>query len=262
MGTADQRLPSRYNNVYGAGRGILRNLNLNVRYIAALKPDRFTRIVNFLSPHVQSTGDSAWAWNNERNEAALKDSSRDKNIGKKFTLSNCFSLRRVRQPRDYVPIYDEYRAMFSGCDKFNQLLHNKTFHLHTSGIRYVAALKSDRFRNIVQLLKPPVRNTGDSAWAWNEARKEAAVYHSSRDTNVGKKFTLTNCFERSSNPQPQNRVPIYDEYKVMFSGCDKFNQSLHNRTLPFRLPNDINKARDENIRNYLVTSAVINTWNI
>ena len=58
--------------------------------------------------------------------------------------------------------------------------------LHTSGIRYVAALEPDRFRNIVQLLKPPVQNTGDSAWAWNEARKEAAVYHSSRDTNVGK----------------------------------------------------------------------------
>ena len=134
--------------------------------------------------------------------------------------------------------------------------------LHTSGIRYVAALEPDRFRNIVQLLKPPVQNTGDSAWAWNEARKEAAVYHSSRDTNVGKKFTVTNCFERSSNPQPEDRVPIYDEYKVMFSRCDKFNQSLHNRTLPFRLPNDTNKARDKNIWNYLFTSAVINTWNI
>ena len=57
-------------------------------------------------------------------------------------------------------------------------------------------------------------------------------------------------------------MPIYDEYKVMFSGCDKFNQSLHNRTLPFRLPNDTNKARDKNIWNYLFTSAVINTWNI
>ena len=109
----------------GAGRGILRDLN--VRYIAALKADRFTRIVNFLSPHVQNTGDSAWAWNNERNEAAVYHSSRDKNIGKKFTLSNCFSLTRVRQPRDYVPICEECRATFSGCDKFNQLLHNLTF---------------------------------------------------------------------------------------------------------------------------------------
>ena len=134
--------------------------------------------------------------------------------------------------------------------------------LHTSGIRYVAALNPDRFRNIVQLLEPPVQNTGDSSWAWNEARQEAAVYHSSRDTNIGKKFTLTNCFERSSNPQPEDRLPIYDEYKAMFSGCDKFNQSLHNRTLPFRLPNDTNKARDKNIWNYLFTSAVINTWNI
>ena len=107
----------------GAVRGVLRDLNMG--YIAALKPDRFARIVNFLSPHVQNTGDSAWAWNNERNEAAVYHSSR----GKKFTLSNCFSLRRVRQPREYVPIYDEYRSTQRtslGVYKFNQLLHNKT----------------------------------------------------------------------------------------------------------------------------------------
>ena len=50
--------------------------------------------------------------------------------------------------------------------------------------RYNAALKADRFRSIVNFLKPQVQSTGDCAWAWNETRGEAAVYHSSRDTNI------------------------------------------------------------------------------
>ena len=56
-------------------------------------------------------------------------------------------------------------------------------------------------------------------------------------------------------------VPIYDEYKAMFSGCDIFNRQLHNRTFPYALPRDTNAAVEKNIWNYLFTSALINTWN-
>ena len=60
--------------------------------------------------------------------------------------------------------------------------------LKDSDVRYIAALKPDRFRILTNLLKQQVNNTGDSSWAWNEARGEAAVYHKSRD-----KSTVENC---------------------------------------------------------------------
>ena len=129
-------------------------------------------------------------------------------------------------------------------------------------VRYIAALKPDRFKTIVNFVKPQVRNTEDSAWAWNETRGEAAVYHSSRDKNIGK-FTLSNCFFLLPQPQKtRDAVPIYDEYKVMFSACDAFNQRMHGRTFPYRLPKDTNLAEQRNIWNYLFTSSIINTWNV
>ena len=39
-------------------------------------------------------------------------------------------------------------------------------------VRYIAALKADRCRSIVNFLKPQVQNTGDSAWAWNDTREK------------------------------------------------------------------------------------------
>ena len=90
------------------------------------------------------------------------------------------------------------------------------------------------------------------------------MYHSSRDKNIGKKFTLSNCFFSVRQPQTRDGVPIYDEYKVMFSACDAFNQRMHGRTFPYRLPKDTNLAEQRNIWNNLnlFTSSTINTWNV
>ena len=117
----------------------------------------------------------------------------------------------------------------------------------------------EAFQEIVNFLEPHVQNTGDSAFAWNSTRNEAAVFLS-RD--VGKKFTLSNCFLYKIIRQPRGYTPVYDEYKAMFAGCDAFNQKLHNNTFPYRLPSDTNMAQDKNIWNYLFTSCLVSSWNL
>ena len=154
--------------------------------------------------------------------------------------------------------------------KFNQptLLCMDSYYLAAEGrayllskdIRFIAALKTDRFKNIVNLLKPQVSITGDSAWAFNSETNESAIYHFSCDKNIGKKYALSNCFDLRSDPQPKESVPIYDEYKTFFSGCDKFNQAMHNKTLPYRAPNNTHVAEERNIWNYLFTAILLNTW--
>ena len=129
------------------------------------------------------------------------------------------------------------------------------------GVRYVAALKPDRFASIAQLLSPGVRQQGDTTWAWNGERREAAVHHWSRETGVGKKFALSNCFTLTRQRNLPHKIPIYDHYKAMFSGCDAFNQQMHNRTFPYALPRDTAQAISRNIWNYLFTSTVLNCWN-
>ena len=134
--------------------------------------------------------------------------------------------------------------------------------LDNKGVRYVAALKPDRFTTLVNFLKPHVNNTGESAWAWNETRKEAAVYHYSQDKNIGKKFTLSNCFTMAASPQPRDYVPVYDEYNSKFSGCVLFNKRMHGCTFPFPSPKRTNLATEVNIWDYIFTSLLINCWHI
>ena len=85
------------------GRRTLRQKN--VRFIAAIKPDRFKRITTFLTLSVQNAGESAYAFIGDRNEAAVM---RDTNIRKKFVLTYCFTRVPQKKPSDYVPVYDEY----------------------------------------------------------------------------------------------------------------------------------------------------------
>ena len=134
--------------------------------------------------------------------------------------------------------------------------------LRQKNVRFVAAIKPDRFKRITALLTPSVQNAGESAYAFIGDRNEAAVMHWSRDTNIGKKFVLTNCFTRVPQKKPSDYVPVYDEYKSLFSGCDKFNQQLYGKTFPYQAPNDTNLAEKKNIWNYLFTSVLINVWNV
>ena len=76
----------------------------------------------------------------------------------------------------------------------------------------------------------------DSSYVINEDRNEASVLQ-----NIGKKFTVTNCFSRAPQ-KPTDYIPVYDEQKKPFSGCDKFNQQLYGINFPYQAPNDTNLA--------------------
>ena len=131
--------------------------------------------------------------------------------------------------------------------------------LDNKGVLYVAALKPDRFATLVNFLKPHVNNTGQSAWAWNETRKEAAVYHYSQDTSRVSERNYSVCTIAAS-PQPRDYVPVYDKYNSMFSGCDLFNKRMYGCTFPF--PSRTNLATDVNIWDYIFISLLINCWHI
>ena len=105
-------------------------------------------------------------------------------------------------------------------------------------VRYMAALKADRFRSMVNFLKPQVQSTGDVLGLGTKQGGRGSCCVLSRDKNIGKKFTLSNCFFSVCQPQTRDAVPIYDEYKVMFSACDTFTQRMPDRTFPCRLPKD------------------------
>ena len=78
-------------------------------------------------------------------------------------------------------------------------------------VHFIAALKRDRFQKINAFLEPTIKKSGDTAVIFNESRGEAAVYHWSLDTNIGKKLVMSNAFAaKKAKRQPKGCIFIYD----------------------------------------------------
>ena len=148
-------------------------------------------------------------------------------------------------------IIDSYYLSKAGRDYMND-----------KGVNYVAALKSDRFKKICDLLKPSVTESGQTSIAYNSNTKEAAVFHWSLDKCIGKRLVMTNAFRLFAAPTRKGTIPVYDFYNAGFAGCDQFNHRMHNRTWPFpvrrtKMGTDIACGW-----NYLFTTIVLNVWHI
>ena len=80
-------------------------------------------------------------------------------------------------------------------------------------VYFIAALKRDRFKKINGFLEPKIEKSGDTAVAFNTSRGEAAVYHWSLDTNVGKKLVMSNAFTvKMGESHRKGCLPVYDHY--------------------------------------------------
>ena len=53
-------------------------------------------------------------------------------MGKKVVYSTAFKSKNKNKAALYIPIFDEYKATFSACDKYNFVMHNKTY-THQNG---------------------------------------------------------------------------------------------------------------------------------
>ena len=119
-------------------------------------------------------------------------------------------------------------------------------------------LAMDRFASIAQLLRPGVRQQGDTPGHGMVSEEKLRSIIGPGKRGVGKKFALSNCFTLTPQRSLPDKIPIYDHYKEMFSGCDAFNQQMHNRTFPYALP------RAGYFSQYMELSlykTVLNCWN-
>ena len=54
------------------------------------------------------------------------------------------------------------------------------------------------------------------------------------DARLGRKYVLTNAYTQYSRPHDKTVVPVYDDYRVLFDKCDKYNRRLYHCTWPHK----------------------------
>jgi len=120
----------------------LDTLESQVPYLCSVSPTRFEKVTKILKNSLLQSGDYVCPWNATTKEAFAAHWSMDTRIGKKFVLSNCFFMERRKKPQGRFPVWDEYKESFSGCDRFNKLLHKKTWPFRDGGGRDGAVFKN------------------------------------------------------------------------------------------------------------------------
>lgn len=124
----------------------------------------------------------------------------------------------------------------------------------------IAAVKSDRFPNIVKYASKRVTQAGERMFFHNKTTNESIAYVWSLDSAVGRKIVYSNCFNLKTSPTAKNTIPIYDTYKTLFGWCDYFNKALCGRSWPFRSGGHGRSGADGNSFDYLFTCVMVNSY--
>ena len=112
------------------------------------------------------------------------------------------------------------------------------------------------------VLEPMVEKPGDYAGSFRAATGEILVHHWNSNHTVGQKFVLSNAFQRhAGRATRKGTIVVSDEYKAMFSICDKFNRALHDRTWPHRHGGGTHVGDWNAVHDFYFSSTLQNVFN-
>lgn len=94
-------------------------LDENVLFHCSIKWKWYLPVTKRLESQVKDMGRWAAVENSATGELAVFHWSGDKNIGKKYLLTNLLEKAPGKQSKNNPPGWDTYKVMFNGCDKFN-----------------------------------------------------------------------------------------------------------------------------------------------
>jgi hypothetical protein len=158
-------------------------------------------------------------------------------------------VRRLGSPHTLL-VFDSYYLDSTGKDILN-----------ATGVKYIGAMQAKRFTKFSSVLTPKVDKAGEYAGLHNPRTSETVLLYQSPDTRIGKKFVMTNAFQKVNQKHHGHTMPIYDHYNRAFSYCDRFNKALYNRSWPFRRGGRNRSGHLGTVHDYFLSCILQNTFN-
>lgn len=94
-------------------------LEQEILFHCSIKKNWFLSITKHLESQVKDMGKWAAMENENTGEVAVFTWSGDKDVGKKYLLTNLLEKKKGKQQTNNPPGWDAYKVMFNGCDKYN-----------------------------------------------------------------------------------------------------------------------------------------------
>lgn len=101
-----------------------------MKFVASVTKERFGALADMVKGNVSKPGDWSGIYKpGEIPELFVYHWDANKDIGKKFCLTNAFKKQRKSRSstNSLIPAYDAYKCMFNVCDRFNRNLHDRTW---------------------------------------------------------------------------------------------------------------------------------------
>ena len=127
-----------------------------MKYIMAVKSRWWGGVCAFFEDSLEAQGDTAYAWSERDKRVVCHHWDRNASLGKKYVVSNAFTLDRKTKFNPAVPpVYFEYGITFNACDNFNMVMNRAWFPYRVKGYRehWSMMFYSMMFMNVVHLGK-------------------------------------------------------------------------------------------------------------
>ena len=132
-------------------------------------------------------------------------------------------------------------------------------------VLFIASLRSDRFEELTAILRrrcAPVAKPGDTQAMWNETKQLMYVHHWDIDVRIGKKFALSNSFEKTRLTRSSlNVIPVYDHYDSMYRGFDQFHKGFFKKLFCHKPGGGHSSGEPGCIHKFLMGVTMQNTFN-
>jgi hypothetical protein len=112
------------------------------------------------------------------------------------------------------------------------------------------------------ILLATVRSPGQWEGLYNKKTGIALVHYYSPDSRIGRKNVMSNAFQVTQKKHRKYYVPVFDEFGVLFSTCDRFNRRLYQCTWPHKRGGRSMLGDRGAQHNYAMSSVLQNVFNV
>ena len=128
-----------------------------------------------------------------------------------------------------ILVFDSY---YFSADSVN-VLEEPLASDRPSRVKFIGAVTPTKFP-LCEAFQGRVTIPGQWYGLYHRDTGHLLVHYYDVDASFGRKYVLTSAYTQYSRPHDKTVVPVYDDYRVLFDKCDKYNRRLYHCTWPHK----------------------------
>jgi hypothetical protein len=128
-------------------------------------------------------------------------------------------------------------------------------------VSYHASVAAQRVEHIAHKIVPKISKPNEWGLMWNPTTQELLVQRLEAAKGLNTKTVFSNAYRMVNKKNDPTYIPAYDEYKVVYGYCDRFNTQLVDSTWPYKRGGFHVLGENGHEHDFALSVTLINTFN-